>query len=74
MLLDSALAFAGELAAGPTLAHAMTKRMLVSEWDMNVIDAVKAEAKAQANCMQTRDFQRAYDAFVNKETPVFEGD
>lgn len=73
-LMGTATAFAQDIADGPTQAHAMTKHMLVREWDINVIDAVREEAKAQAACMQTNDFQRAYEAFVKKETPRFEGD
>ena len=63
----------GWLAAGPNFAHAMTKKMLDQEWDMSVDEAIEAEAQAQAICMQTRDFERAYRAFVAKQTPVFEG-
>lgn len=73
-LLDEAVAFAAKLAAGPNFAHMMTKTMLNQEWSMTVEQAVEAEAQAQAICMQTRDFQRAYDAFVAKEHPIFEGD
>jgi enoyl-CoA hydratase/carnithine racemase len=65
---------AAELAAGPTFAHAMTKRMLHQEWDMSVDQALEAEAEAQAICMATADFRRAYDAFATKQKPVFEGD
>ena len=74
---DSVLADAQELArslaAGPTFAHAMTKRSLHQEWAMGVDEAIEAEAQAQAICMQTDDFVRAYHAFVKKERPVFEG-
>jgi enoyl-CoA hydratase/carnithine racemase len=73
-LLGEAQSFAKTIAHGPTLAHATTKRMLVKEWDMDLIDAINAEAEAQAVCMETRDFRRAYEAFVKKETPKFEGD
>ena len=59
---------------GPTFAHAMTKTMLDQEWDMSLPAAIEAEAQAQAICMQTRDFERAYHAFMGKERPVFEGD
>ena len=52
----------------------MTKRMLHLEWSMTVDDAIDAEADAQAICMQTKDFRRAYDAFAAKERPVFQGD
>lgn len=73
-LSNSAFALASELAAGPTFAHAMTKRMLHAEWDMNLDEAISAEAQAQAICMATNDFKRAYDAFVAKQKPVFKGD
>ena len=63
-----------EIANGPTFAHAMTKRMLHAEWDMSVDAAIDAEAEAQAVCMETKDFQRAYHAFVAKQKPTFEGD
>jgi enoyl-CoA hydratase/carnithine racemase len=65
---------AASLAAGPTFAHSMTKTMLEQEWDMSVAAAIESEAQAQAICMQTRDFERAYRAFAAKERPVFEGD
>ena len=71
---EEARALAGELAAGPNFAHAMTKKMLDQEWDMGVDAAIEAEAQAQAICMQTRDFERAYRAFVEKRRPEFEGD
>jgi enoyl-CoA hydratase/carnithine racemase len=73
-LLDSAQALAASLASGPTFAHGMTKTMLDHEWDMSVAAAIEAEAQAQAICMQTRDFERAYRAFLARERPVFEGD
>jgi enoyl-CoA hydratase/carnithine racemase len=73
-LLNQARAFAGSLAAGPTFAHGMTKKMLQQEWNMGVDEAIEAEAQAQAVCMATNDFHRAYHAFVAKQTPVFEGD
>jgi len=73
-LLDSAQALAASLASGPTFAHGMTKTMLDHEWDMSVPAAIEAEAQAQAICMQTRDFERAYRAFLARERPVFEGD
>jgi enoyl-CoA hydratase/carnithine racemase len=65
---------AAALAAGPAFANAMTKRMLHMEWDMGVDQAIEAEAMAQAVCMQTKDFRRAFEAFAAKKTPVFEGD
>ena len=69
-----ARALAGELAEGPTFAHTMTKKCLHQEWDMGVDEAIEAEAQAQAICMQTEDFKRAYRAFVAKQKPRFEGD
>jgi enoyl-CoA hydratase/carnithine racemase len=72
-LLERARAFAHEIAEGPTLAHAMTKRMLHEEWALPLDDAIDAEARAQARCMESGDFRRAYDAFVAKRTPRFEG-
>lgn len=72
-LSDEARAFAAELAAGPTFAHAMTKACLHREWSMGVDEAIAAEAEAQAICMQTKDFERAYDAFRAKRKPIFEG-
>ena len=69
-----ARAFARSLADGPTFAHAMTKKMLHQEWAMGLDEAIEAEAQAQAICMQTRDFRRAYEAFAAKRTPKFEGD
>ena len=65
---------AAGLAAGPNFAHAMTKKMLDQEWDMSLDAAIEAEAQAQAICMQTHDFVRAYEAFAEKRRPVFEGD
>ena len=73
-LLDEALKLAQDLAAGPGFAHAMTKKMLQQEWNMGVDQAIEAEAQAQAICMATNDFHRAYHAFVAKQKPVFEGD
>jgi len=70
----AALELAGRLADGPRFAHMMTKTMLNQEWSMGVEQAIEAEAQAQALCMQTRDFRRAYEAFVAKVTPRFEGD
>jgi enoyl-CoA hydratase/carnithine racemase len=69
-----AMALAARLAAGPTFAHGMTKVQLAQEWTMGLEQAIEAEAQAQAICMQTRDFERAYKAFVGKEKPVFQGD
>ncbi len=73
-LEDAALALAQRLAAGPVFAHGITKTQLNQEWNMGLEQAIEAEAQAQALCMQTRDFERAYRAFVAKEKPVFEGD
>ncbi len=73
-LLPEALAWAGEIAAGPSFAHAMTKRMLHQEWAMGVDEAIEAEAQAQAICMVTQDFHRAYEAFASKRRPEFQGD
>jgi enoyl-CoA hydratase/carnithine racemase len=72
-LLEEAVDLAGKLAAGPTFAHMMTKTMLNQEWNMSVEAAIEAEAQAQAICMQTEDFRRAYRAFVEKTPPAFEG-
>jgi enoyl-CoA hydratase/carnithine racemase len=72
-LVEDARLLAQSIAAGPTFAHAMTKRALHQEWAMGVDEAIEAEAQAQAICMQTDDFERAYHAFVRKERPVFEG-
>jgi enoyl-CoA hydratase/carnithine racemase len=68
-----AIALATRLAEGPTFAHMMTKTMLNQEWSMTLDQAIEAEAQAQAICMQTRDFKRAYDAFVAKAKPQFGG-
>ncbi len=65
---------AERIVAGPTFANSMTKTMLAQEWNMSLDQAIEAEAQAQAICMQGRDFTRAYEAFVAKEKPVFEGD
>jgi enoyl-CoA hydratase/carnithine racemase len=73
-LLPKAQAMARELAAGPTFAHGMTKTMLQQEWAMTIEQAIEAEAQAQAICMQTQDFTRAYEAFAAKQKPVFGGD
>jgi enoyl-CoA hydratase/carnithine racemase len=73
-LLTEALKLAAELASGPTFAHSMTKKMLQQEWNMGVDQAIDAEAQAQAICMATNDFHRAYHAFVDKQKPDFKGD
>jgi enoyl-CoA hydratase/carnithine racemase len=72
-VLSEAQSLATELANGPTFANAMTKRMLEMEWAMSVETAIEAEAVAQALCMETEDFARAYRAFAAKQKPVFEG-
>jgi enoyl-CoA hydratase/carnithine racemase len=68
-----AMALAERIAAGPTFAHGITKTQLNQEWSMGLEQAIEAEAQAQAICMRTRDFERAYRAFVAKQKPVFEG-
>jgi enoyl-CoA hydratase/carnithine racemase len=73
-LLDDAATLAGSLADGPAVAHAITKRCLQLEWNMSVDQAISTEAEAQAECMRTEDFARAYRAFVARQPPVFEGD
>jgi enoyl-CoA hydratase/carnithine racemase len=71
---DDALAFARDIAAGPMAAHRVTKRQLVAEWDADLPGAIHQEACEQALLMETKDFRRAYEAFVRRETPRFEGD
>jgi len=73
-VLSEAQALARSLADGPTFAHAMTKRCIHQEWSMGVDESIEAEAQAQAICMQTRDYERAYEAFAAKRKPVFAGD
>jgi enoyl-CoA hydratase/carnithine racemase len=73
-LLEEATGLAQSLADGPTFAHGMTKKLLHQEWNMGLDEAIEAEAQAQAICMQTKDFHRAYEAFVAKRKPKFEGD
>ena len=70
----AALEIAKQLAGGPTLAHAVTKKMLHEEWQVGVDQAIDMEAEAQAALMLTKDFRRAYEAFAAKKKPVFEGD
>jgi enoyl-CoA hydratase/carnithine racemase len=72
-VLPAAEALARTLADGPTFAHAMTKKLLHQEWAMDLDAAIDAEAEAQAICMETEDFRRAYRAFIDKRKPVFEG-
>ncbi len=73
-LLAEAQSLARRITDGPNFAHMMTKTMLAQEWSMSLDQAIEAEAQAQAICMQTEDFKRAYNAFVAKEKPRFEGD
>jgi enoyl-CoA hydratase/carnithine racemase len=73
-LMHRAGELAHSLAVGPTLAHAMTKRMLREEWALPLDEAIDAEARAQATCMESNDFHRAYEAFVAKRPVHFEGD
>ncbi|MFN3415635.1 MAG: enoyl-CoA hydratase family protein [Caldimonas sp.] len=72
-VVHEALQWAREIAAGPTFANGITKTMLHQEWNMGVDQAIEAEAQAQAICMLTEDFRRAYEAFVAKQRPVFQG-
>ncbi|WP_037547440.1 enoyl-CoA hydratase family protein [Stappia stellulata] len=72
-VLSEACALADSLSAGPTFANSMTKRMMHMEWDMSIDQAIEAEALAQAVCMKTEDYRRAFEAFAAKQTPVFEG-
>ena len=73
-LLKESQTMAAKLAEGSNFAHGITKTMLNQEWNMSIDQAIESEAQAQAICMQTHDFVRAYEAFVKKEKPVFEGD
>jgi len=73
-VLDLSIETAQQLAQGPTFAHGMTKTMLHQEWHVGLDEAIEMEAQAQAVCMQTRDFRRAYEAFAAKKKPVFEGE
>jgi enoyl-CoA hydratase/carnithine racemase len=73
-LLEKVVEQASRVAEGPNFAHAFTKNQLNMEWDMSLDTAIEAEAQAQAICMQTADFKRAYHAFVAKEKPEFQGD
>ncbi len=73
-LVEDALALARSLAAGPTFAHGITKTQLNTEWAVGIETAIEMEAQAQAICMATNDFRRAFEAFADKRTPVFEGD
>jgi enoyl-CoA hydratase/carnithine racemase len=73
-LAQEALGLARTIAAGPTFANGITKTQLNQEWSMSLDQAIEAEAQAQAICMQGKDFERAYRAFVAKQKPVFGGD
>ena len=73
-LLPRALEMARSLADGPAFAHSMTKKCLHQEWNLSIEQAIETEAEAQAICMQTKDFERAYNAFVAKQKPQFQGD
>jgi enoyl-CoA hydratase/carnithine racemase len=72
--LAEAQALAHDLASGPTVAHAVTKKQLEAEWHVSIEQALQMEAEAQAVCMETNDFRRAYEAFAAKQTPEFKGD
>jgi enoyl-CoA hydratase/carnithine racemase len=73
-VLPAAMGVAQGLASGPTFAHGVTKKMLHQEWNVGIDEAIEMEAQAQAICMQTKDFQRAYEAFAAKKKPEFQGD
>jgi enoyl-CoA hydratase/carnithine racemase len=73
-VLADAQALARDLAKGPSIAHAVTKKQLDAEWNVPIEDALEMEARAQARCMETRDFHRAFEAFAAKRTPEFQGD
>lgn len=73
-VLDDAKALARDLAKGPNIAHAVTKKQLDAEWHVSIDEAIEMEARAQAHCMQTKDFKRAYEAFAAKQNPEFQGD
>ena len=73
-LMDEAGKLARSLAAGPTFAHGITKTQLAHEWNVGIDTAIEMEAQAQAICMATKDFRRAFEAFAAKQQPVFEGD
>jgi enoyl-CoA hydratase/carnithine racemase len=73
-VLEEAQALARDLACGPSIAHAVTKKQLDAEWNVPIDEALEMEARAQAHCMQSNDFKRAYEAFAAKRTPEFQGD
>ena len=72
-LEETSMNLAKKIVNGPTFGNMMTKTMLAQEWSMSIEQVIEAEAQAQAICMQTGDFKRAYEAFINKEKPKFEG-
>lgn len=72
-VMADAYALAHQIAEGPSIAHCITKRQLEREWNVSIDEALEMEARAQANCMDTNDFRRAYEAFANKQKPVFQG-
>lgn len=72
-VMAEAYALAQQIADGPSIAHCITKRQLEREWNVSIDEALEMEARAQANCMDTNDFRRAYEAFANKQKPVFQG-
>ena len=72
-LMTTAMSWAASIASGPSFAHAMTKTMLHQEWNVSVDQALEMEAQAQALCMQTDDFRRAFDAFAARQKPQFKG-
>ncbi len=72
-VIERATSLARSIAAGPTFAHGVTKRMLLEEWSMPLNDAIDAEARAQARCMDTADFREAYEAFIEKRAPKWQG-
>jgi enoyl-CoA hydratase/carnithine racemase len=65
---------AARIASGPTFANGITKMQLHQEWNMSIDQAIESEAQAQAICMQTEDFKRAYEAFTTRQKPIFQGD
>jgi enoyl-CoA hydratase/carnithine racemase len=73
-VLAEAYALADQLAKGPSIAHCITKKQLGAEWNVTIEQALEMEAQAQARCMDTNDFRRAYEAFANKRQPEFKGD
>jgi enoyl-CoA hydratase/carnithine racemase len=72
-LMTNAMSWASTIASGPSFAHGMTKTMLHQEWNVSIDQAIEMEAQAQALCMQTEDFRRAFDAFAARQKPTFQG-